>query len=89
MGLFSKIFGTYSERQIKKIERIADQIEALDERYSAMSDGELSGMTEVLKARLADGETLDGILVDAFATVREAAWMGRCSRFTSCARAEI
>ena len=74
MGLFSKIFGTYSERQIKKIERIADQIEALDERYSAMSDEELSGMTEVLRARLADGETLDGILVDAFATVREAAW---------------
>ncbi len=72
MGLFSALFGTYSERQLKKIEPIADTIEALADKYAAMTDEELAGMTEALRARLAEGETLNDILPDAFATVREA-----------------
>ncbi len=74
MGLGSKLFGTYSERQIKKIEKIADKIEALADKYSAMNDEELKGTTEILKNRLNNGETLDDILPDAFAAVREADW---------------
>ena len=73
MGLINKIFGTYSERQLKKIKPIADEIEALADKYSAMSDDELREQTNVLKGRLEKGETLDDILPDAFATVREAA----------------
>ena len=72
MGLIQKIFGTYSERQIKRIRPLADRIEALADRYGAMSDEELAAQTDVLRARLAAGETEDDILVDAFATVREA-----------------
>ena len=74
MGLGSKLFGTYSERQIKKIEKIAGKIEALADKYSAMNDEELKGTTEILKNRLNNGETLDDILPDAFAAVREADW---------------
>ncbi len=74
MGLFSKIFGTYSERQIKRITAWADAVEALSEEYAAKSDSELRAMTDVLKERLAKGETLDDILPHAFATVREADW---------------
>ena len=73
MSLAEKIFGTYSARQIKKLKPIADAIESLAEKYAAMSDDELRAMTSALKARLANGETLDDILPDAFATVREAA----------------
>ena len=73
MGLITKIFGTYSERQLKSINKITDAIEDLGEKYSAMSDAELRQTTDALKARLADGETLDDILPDAFALVREAA----------------
>ena len=72
MGLFSKIFGTYSEKQIKKLEPIVDKIEALGSRYENMSDSEMREMTDVFKKRLADGETLDDILPEAFALVREA-----------------
>ena len=72
MGLFAKLFGTYSERQIKRISRLADEIEELEEKYEAMSDEELHAQTDVLRARLANGETEDDILTDAFATVREA-----------------
>jgi len=72
MGLGEKLFGTYSERQIKKIEKIATQIEALASKYSNMSDEELSAVTPSLKERLAGGETLDDILPDAFAAIREA-----------------
>ncbi|MBE6583700.1 MAG: preprotein translocase subunit SecA [Ruminococcaceae bacterium] len=72
MGLGAKIFGTYSDRQIKKLEKIAKQIEELANKYSAMSDEELKATTPALKARLASGETLDDILPDAFAAVREA-----------------
>ena len=73
MGLINKIFGTYSERQIKKIKPIADKIEALSDKYAAMTDAELRATTDALKGRLAEGETLDDILPDAFAAVREAA----------------
>ena len=73
MGFISKVFGTYSDRQIKKLRPIADKIEALGDEYKAMSDSELRSQTEKLKARLAGGETLDDILPDAFAVVREAA----------------
>ena len=74
MGLFSKVFGTYSSREVKKVEVIADKVIALEEKYSLMGDDELRSQTSVLKERLAQGETLDDILPEAFATVREAAW---------------
>ena len=73
MGLFSKIFGTYSERQIKKIIPIVDKIEELAPRFEAMSDEEMKAMTGEFKSRLANGETLDDILPEAYALVREAA----------------
>lgn len=72
MGLFSSLFGSYSEKQIKKIKPIADKIEALGAKYSAMSDAELRAMTDIFKKRLAEGQTLDDILPDAYAVVREA-----------------
>ncbi len=72
MSIISKMFGTYSERQIKKITPIVDAIEALADKYSAMSDEELSSQTAIFKERLKNGETLDDILPDAFAAVREA-----------------
>ena len=72
MGLVNKIFGTYSERQLKKIRSITDAIEALADKYKNMSNEELTATTAHLKARLAAGETLDDILPDAFATIREA-----------------
>ena len=73
MGLFTKMFGTYSERQIKRIEPIAARIEALSDTYLHKSDEELRKTTEVLRARLSAGESLDDLLPDAFAAVREAA----------------
>ena len=72
MGIMTKIFGTYSDHQVKKLEKIAAKIEALATTYKNMTDDELRGMTEVFKKRLAAGETLDDILPEAFAAVREA-----------------
>ena len=72
MGLISAIIGTYSERQLKKIEKTVNAIEALAPKYKEMSSDELKGVTQALKSRLASGETLDDILPDAFAAVREA-----------------
>ncbi len=72
MSLFTKLFGTYSEKQLKKIEPTVQKIEALADKYSAMSDAELKSQTEIFKNRLAKGETLDDILPEAYATVREA-----------------
>ena len=72
MGLFQKLFGTYSERQIKRLRPLADAIEALAETYHNMSDEELRSQTALLRERLASGETEDDILIEAFATVREA-----------------
>ena len=74
MGLFEKIFGTHSEKELKKINPIVDAIEALDEKMQALSDEELRGKTQEFKDRLAAAETLDDILVEAFAVVREAAY---------------
>ena len=74
MSIITKIFGTRSERQVKKMDPTVEKIEALSERYAAMSEAELRGVTAVLKGRLAAGETLDDILPDAFAAVREASW---------------
>ncbi len=72
MGLFKKLFGTYSSRQIKKIKKLANKIEDLAPRFEAMSDEEMLGMTASFKQRLAAGETLDSLLPEAFALVREA-----------------
>ncbi len=72
MSLFTKMFGTYSQRQLKKLRAIADRVDALGETYRAMSNAELQAVTPALKARLAAGETLDDILPDAFAAIREA-----------------
>ena len=74
MGIFTKIFGSYSDRELKRITPIVDKIEALSEAYSALSDEELKAKTGRFKERLAQGETLDDILPEAFATAREAAW---------------
>ncbi len=74
MGIFSSLFASYSEKQIKKIEATVNQIEALAQKYEAMSDDQLRAMTDILKDRLGSGETLDDILPDAFALVREADW---------------
>ena len=74
MGLFTKLFGTYSDRELKKIYPIADAIEKLEPQIEKLSDGELRAKTEEFKQRLAGGETLDDILPEAFAVVREAAW---------------
>ena len=73
MKLIDKIFGTHSERELKRIYPIADKIEALQPEMQAKSDDELKAMTPYFKKRLAEGETLDDILPEAFATVREAA----------------
>jgi preprotein translocase subunit SecA len=72
MGLINKIFGTYSEREIKRIIPIIDSIEALAESYAAMPEDQLKGTTDLLRARLAGGESADDILPEAFAAVREA-----------------
>ena len=72
MGLLEKIFGNYSEKQIKKIIPIVDKIEAMADRFAAMSNEDMREYTDVLKGRLAAGETLDDILPEAFALVREA-----------------
>ena len=74
MGLFSKLFGSYSDRELKKIMPIARAVEAKEAEYGALTDEQLRSKTTELKARLAQGETLDDILPDAFATAREAAW---------------
>ena len=66
------LFGTYSEKQLKKIDKVVRLIEALAPKYADMTNEELSGTTEILKERLSNGETLDDILPDAFAAIREA-----------------
>ena len=73
MGLITKIFGTYSERELKSIWPIVHQIEGMEAEYKAMTDAQLQAKTPEFKERLANGETLDDILPEAFATVREAA----------------
>ena len=72
MGLFSKIFGTRSEREVKALNPIVDKIEALSDQYKALSDHELRAKTDEFRERLSKGETLDDILPEAFAVCREA-----------------
>ncbi len=72
MGLKTKLFGTYSDRQLKKLEKFVDYIEELAPKYAAMTNEELSATTDVLRERLANGETLEEIMADAFAAIREA-----------------
>ena len=74
MGLLKKIFGDYSSREIKRITPIKDKVLALDEEYSKLTDEELKAKTPYFKERLANGETLDDILPEAFAACREASW---------------
>ena len=73
MGFLTKVFGTHSEHELKRIYPIVDRIEALRPEMMKLSDEELKGKTKEFKKRLEDGETLDDLLVDAFAAVREAA----------------
>ena len=73
MGLFTKVFGTYSQRELKSIYPIVDKITALEDAYKALTDAQLQAKTPEFKSRLQNGETLDDILPEAFAAVREAA----------------
>ncbi len=77
MSFLEKIFGNYSEKELKKIEPIVNKIESYDGAMQALSDDELKAKTDEFKGRLAAGETLDDILPEAFAAVREAAWRVR------------
>ena len=72
MGLFTKLFGTHSEREVKLVLPIVDKIEALEPEYEKLSDEDLKAKTVEFKERLAKGETLDDLLVEAYAAVREA-----------------
>ena len=72
MGLFDKVFGSHSDKELKRISKTVDKIEALDESMQKLSDEELRHKTVEFKERLANGETLDDLLPEAYATVREA-----------------
>lgn len=74
MGMFDGLFGSYSKRELAKIEPIKNKVLALEDDYAAMSEETLKAQTNVFKARIANGETVDDILPEALATVREAAW---------------
>ena len=73
MGLITKMFGTRSQRELKKIQPLVDKVLALEEEYKALSQEQLQGKTALFQERLAQGETLDDILPEAFAAIREAA----------------
>ncbi len=74
MSIISKLFGSHSQREVKAIAPLVDKIEALEEEYKALTDTQLQAKTPEFKERLKNGETLDDILPEAFATCREAAW---------------
>ena len=74
MSLVEKIFGDLNKREVKKVSKIVDKVEALDSQMQALSDEELKAKTQEFKDRLAEGETLDDILPEAFAVCREGAW---------------
>jgi len=74
MSLYEKIFGTYSQRELKRVNPIADKVMALDEEMQKLSDSELKAKTKEFKERIANGETLDELLPEAFAVMREASW---------------
>jgi preprotein translocase subunit SecA len=73
-GLFAKIFGDYSTKEVKKIQPLKDKVLSLEEEYKSLSEEALRGKTNEFKERLSKGETLDSLLPEAFATVREASW---------------
>ena len=73
MGVLTKLFGTHSERELKRIEPLVAQVESLRDEMMALSDEQLKAKTREFKERLAKGETLDDLLPEAYATVREAA----------------
>ncbi|MDD5994186.1 MAG: preprotein translocase SecA, partial [Clostridiales bacterium] len=72
MGILTKLVGTHSEREVKRVLPIVDKIESLEPEYEKLSDEELKNKTREFKNRLEGGETLDDILPEAYATVREA-----------------
>ena len=72
MEVIMGLFGTYSDKQLKKLNKFVDYIESLAPKYAAMSNAELAGTTELLRERLNKGETLEDIMADAFAAIREA-----------------
>ena len=74
MGFFDKIFGSYTDRELKKIRPIADKVDALGPEMEKLSDEALRDKTREFKERYQNGETLDQLLPEAFAAVREAAW---------------
>ena len=74
MGLLTTVFGTHSDHELKRIKNLVDSVMNLEEEYSKLSDHDLAHKTDEFKKRLEDGETLDELLPEAFATVREAAW---------------
>ena len=74
MGLITKIFGTRSQREVKKIQPMLDKILGMEEEFAALSEDELKAKTADFKERLAGGEDLDDLLPEAFAAIREAAW---------------
>ena len=74
MGMFDGLFGSYSKRELAKIEPIKNKVLALEDDYAAMSEETLKAQTNIFKERIANGETVDDILPEALATVREAAW---------------
>ena len=74
MFSFSKLLRVGEGRAVKRLKGIADAVLELDDEYSALTDDELRGKTEEFKTRLEDGETLDDLLLEAFATAREASW---------------
>ena len=74
MGVFEKIFGSYSDREVKRVIPIAKKVMAYDEAYTKLTDAQLRAKTDEFRSRLAAGETTDDILPEAFAAVREAAW---------------
>ena len=74
MSLVEKLFGSFSDRELKKVNPITKQVLALEPKYQAMSDADLQTQTAVFKQQLSEGKTLDDILPDAFAVCREAAW---------------
>ncbi|KEI00285.1 preprotein translocase subunit SecA [Clostridium botulinum] len=74
MGLFEKIFGTYSQRELKKIAPIINKIESYEKEFEKLTDEQLKNKTEELKEMLKNGKTLDDILPEAFAVAREASW---------------
>ena len=74
MGFLQTIFGNYSKKELKRIQPLCNEVLALESKYEPMRDSELASQTDILRGRLAKGETLDDILPDAFAVCREASW---------------